>query len=85
MKNYLLLLICAGIFMSEKSMSQVTFPVNGTTDPKHITYAFVNAKIYVDYKTNIDSATLLIRDGFILDASKGLKVPADAAVYDLKS
>ena len=84
MKNYFLLLICAGIFMTKKSQSQVTFPVNGTTDPKHITYAFVNARIYVDYKTSIDSATMIIRDGLVLDAGKGLKVPSDAAVYDLK-
>src|SRR5207237_5576788 len=31
-----------------------------------------------------DSATLIIRDGIILQAGKGINVPADAVVYDLK-
>ncbi len=84
MKKYLLLLVCAASFITNKSYSQTTFPVNGTTDPKHITYAFVNAKIVVDYKTSIDSATLIVRDGIIVDAGKGVKAPADAVVYDLK-
>ncbi|MEO8088508.1 MAG: amidohydrolase family protein [Bacteroidota bacterium] len=67
-----------------QSNAQVTFPVNGTTNPKHITYAFKNAKIFTDYKTSIDSGTLIIRDGWIVDAGKNLAVPADAVVYDLK-
>ncbi len=64
--------------------AQVTFPVNGTTDPKHLTYAFKNAKIFTDYKTSIDSATLIIRDGLIVDAGKNSSIPNDAVVYDLK-
>src|SRR5689334_17381957 len=64
--------------------AQVTFPVNGTTDPKHLTYAFTNAKIFVDYKTSIDSATLIIRDGVVVDAGKNISVPAEAVVYNLK-
>jgi imidazolonepropionase-like amidohydrolase len=82
MKRQLLclgLLLCSGVYLH----AQVTFPVNGTTDPKHLTYAFTRAKIVVDYKTVIDSATLLVRDGVILDAGKGITVPADAVVYDV--
>jgi imidazolonepropionase-like amidohydrolase len=84
MKKYIVLLLCAFVFIAKKSAGQVTFPVNGTTDPKHITYAFINAKIFIDYKTSIDSAVLIIRDGIIIDEGRGLKIPVDAEVYDLK-
>ncbi len=84
MKNYFTLISFACILLSLQSKSQVTFPVNGTTDPRHITHAFINAKIFVDYKTTIDSGVLLIRDGIVVDAGKGLRIPAEAAVYDLK-
>ena len=67
-----------------QSNAQITFPVNGTTDPKHLTYVFKNAKLFTDYKTSIDSATLIIRDGLVVDAGKNLSVPSDAVVYDLK-
>jgi len=64
--------------------AQVTFPVNGPTDPKHITYAFIHAKIYTDYKTVVDDATLIIRDGLIMEIGSNAAVPKDAVAYDLK-
>jgi imidazolonepropionase-like amidohydrolase len=76
--------LAAGFALCLQAGAQVTFPVNGTTDPKHLTYVFKNAKIFTDYKTSVDSAILIIRDGFIVDAGKNLSVPADAVVYDLK-
>ena len=45
---------------------------------------FTSAKISIDYKTSLDSATLLIRDGRIVDIGKGLTIPAEAVVFDLK-
>jgi len=84
MKYLFTWLSCAGLLLTLESQSQVTFPVNGTTDPRHVTYAFTHAKIYTDYRTVLDSATLIVRDGMILDAGKGLTIPADAVVYDLK-
>ena len=66
------------------SFAQKTFPVNGVNDERHLTYAFRNAKIFIDYKTVMDSATLLIKDGKVLDAGKNLKIPDDAVVYDLR-
>src|SRR5687768_1808109 len=72
------------LFLCINTPAQVTFPVNGTTNPKHFTYAFRNAKIFLDYKTVVDSATLVIRDGFIVDGGKNVTVPDDAVVYDLK-
>ena len=83
MKN-IYTLIAALVTLCFQIRAQVTFPVNGTTDPKHLTYVFRNAKIFTDYKTSIDSATLVIKDGLILDAGKNIPVPKDAVVYDLK-
>lgn len=64
--------------------AQVTFPVNGTTDPRHTLYAFTKAKIVVDEKTVLDSAILLVRDGRIVNSGRGLSIPSDAVVFDLK-
>ena len=83
MKRYLSLAACLYLWCQQTN-AQVTFPVNGTTNPKHLTYAFVHAKIFTDYKTSIDSATLIICDGKIVDAGRNLTVPKDAVVYDLK-
>ena len=84
MKKYFLLPAIVLSLSWQSALPQVTYPVNGTTDPRHTTSAFINAKIFVDYKTSIDSATLIVQDGRVVDAGKGLKPPADAVVYDLK-
>ena len=64
--------------------SQETFPVNGMHDKGHIVYAFTNAKVYVDYKTIVDNATLLVQDGKVLSVGSGTAIPKGALVYDLK-
>jgi imidazolonepropionase-like amidohydrolase len=76
-----LLALC--LSLSLPATAQVTFPVNGTTDPRHTLFAFTHARIYVDYHTVLDSAVLLVRDGRIVDVGRGVAVPADAVVYDL--
>ena len=73
------------LFVGAKfTFGQLTFPVNGTTEPKHITYAFTNATVFTDYKTMLSKAVLLIRDGMVLDAGEKIIVPSDAVVIDLK-
>ena len=72
------------LFYINTASSQQTFPVNGTTDPRHLTYAFINGTVFTDYKTNISPSTLLIRDGLIVDVGPAVTVPTDAIVYDLK-
>ncbi|MEP7168025.1 MAG: amidohydrolase family protein [Bacteroidota bacterium] len=84
MKNLRTFLLMVFLFAFSLAHAQKTFPVNGVNDERHLTYAFRNAKIFVDYKTMLDTATLLIRDGKILDAGKNLKIPEEAVVYDLK-
>ncbi len=66
------------------SFGQQTFPVNGTTEPKHITYAFKNATVFTDYKTMLSNAVLIIRDGIVIDAGEKIVIPSDAVVIDLK-
>src|SRR5205085_7258520 len=78
------LLLCLTTVTTLNSFAQQTFPVNGTTDPKHIIYAFTHATIFTDYKTSINDATLVIADGQIVDVGISVKVPAEAIVYDLK-
>ena len=81
-KLYIILGITIVLF--GKSLAQQTFPINGTTDPKHITYAFINANIFVDFKTSILSATMIVRDGIIADISEKIVIPTDAIIYNLK-
>ncbi|MBL0064630.1 MAG: amidohydrolase family protein [Bacteroidetes bacterium] len=78
--------LISGIFLLlfSATHAQETFPVNGTTDPRHTLFAFTKAKIYIDEKTVLDSAVLLVRDGKIVNSGKGLSIPKDAVVFDLK-
>ena len=63
--------------ISLKLQAQSTFPVNGTMQPDKQLYAITNATIYVDYKTKLEKATLLFRDGKIVDCSASAKIPAE--------
>ena len=64
--------------------AQETFPLNGTTNPSHLIYAFINAKINVDPETAIDNGTLLIKDGVITAVGTKISVPQGAVIFDLK-
>lgn len=88
MRNYFANLItCFLLFIFNffllNTFSQTTFPVNGARDENHNYYAFTNAIIFIDYKTKIDSATLLIRDGIIEKTGRGINIPVNSVVYDL--
>lgn len=66
------------------SVAQETFPVNGTSNSNHTIYAFTNATIIVNADETIANATLLIKDGIILETGTKVTVPKGAVVYDLK-
>lgn len=83
MKRLFSLLILP-ILIVRSVYGQQTFPVNGTTDPKHISYVFINATIFIDYKTSIQSATMVVRDGIIVELGEKITVPPDAVIYDVK-
>lgn len=72
------------VFTAITIQAQETFPVNGPVDKRDEVYAFTNATLHVDYKTVIDSATLVIKKGKVEAAGKGIAIPAGAVVIDIK-
>jgi len=72
------------LFSTLYSFSQETFPTNGAPDKRHSYYAFTNAKIYLDFQTTLEKATLLVKDGIIVDAGTQVVIPKGAVVFDLK-
>src|ERR1700722_13215244 len=65
-------------------VAQQTMPLNGTHDVRHNYYAFTHAHIYQDYATVLDDATLLIKDGNIVDIGTAVTIPQGTVVYDCK-
>jgi hypothetical protein len=78
------LLIFVLLFGQNRTVAQVTFPVNGVYDQRQGLYAFTNATIYTAYNTRLDNATLLIREGKVVSVGLKVVIPADAVVIDLK-
>jgi len=79
----LLLSFC--ILTSSFLISQTqTFPSNGAPNPNHTYYVFSNCTLHVDAENTINNATLVIKDGQIIDAAEKVNIPAGAVVYDLK-
>lgn len=72
------------LFIAIRLPAQVTFPTNGTADPRHGHYAFINATIVKDTATTLRDATLLIKDGKIVAVGTSVKIPAGAVVVDCK-
>jgi imidazolonepropionase-like amidohydrolase len=64
--------------------AQQHFPVNGLSNEKKIIYAFTNAKIYIDYKTTIEKATLIISEDKIIEVGTAVIIPKEALVVDLQ-
>ena len=67
------------IFVSYTSLSQEGFPINGVEDNRDNHYAFINAKIFVDYKTVIENGTLIIKNGRIISVGKEADIPVQIA------
>ena len=64
MRNLLTVLFVAAVCLA--SAQTTTFPVNGTVD-KHTTYtAFTNATVQVDPSTQLQNATLLVKNGRVV-------------------
>jgi imidazolonepropionase-like amidohydrolase len=63
---------------------QSVFPFNGIRDDRNIVYAFRNARLFQDYRTAIDSAVLIIKEGKVLAAGKNISIPEGAVVFDLR-
>jgi imidazolonepropionase-like amidohydrolase len=65
------------------SAQETTFHVNGPDDYREGYHAFTHVTLYKDYKTKIDNATLVIKDGKVLDAGIAVAVPAGTVVHDM--
>lgn len=65
------------------AIAQETFPRNDVEDKRLEAYAFINATIYVDHATKLENATLLIKDGKVINVGADLKIPAAYTTYDL--
>ena len=62
--------------------AQQTFPTPAPSDERTGLHAFTNATIYIDYKTRLEGATLLINDGTIVTAGLNVSIPKDAVTHD---
>ena len=66
------------------SYGQSNFPFNGIADRRANAYAFTNATIFVDYKTKLENATLLIKDGKVVQVSTDANIPDGYTTIDLQ-
>lgn len=81
MKKILIALLCIS---TQLFAQESTFRFNGPANKIHTTYAFKNARIFTDYQTILENATLVIRDGIIVSVNPEGEIPADAVVFDMK-
>ena len=82
MKKIIQVFIC--LMITYGANAQETFPHNGTSNPNHSIYAFVNAKIIVDPEQTYDNGTLVIKDGLIAAVGTKINIPKGAIIVDLK-
>lgn len=82
MKKRIILL--TAFLISILSAAQETFPTNGTSNPNHSSYAFVNAKIIVDADLSYDNGTLIIQEGLIKSVGIKISIPKGSIIIDLK-
>ena len=59
------------------AQNNTSFPINGVDDYNDKLYAFTNATIYSDYKTKFINATLLIKNGLVVQIGNGINIPND--------
>jgi len=63
-------------------LAQTSFPTNGVNDKRAKHYAFTNATIYKDYKTKLENATLIIKEGKVVTVSSSAFIPKGAVEVD---
>ena len=76
--------LLAALFLTgiDAAFSQDNFPYNGVRDYRSKSYALINAKIFIDYQTSIDSATLLIKEGKVVNVGKNISIAKEYTVVD---
>ena len=78
------ILFTLSIFIYSVVLSQTTFPVNGVNDKRVSIKTFINATIYVDYKTKLTNAVLIIENDRIVEVGTGISYPKTSEIIDLK-
>ena len=63
---------------------ETSFKTNGPDDYREGIHAFTNATIWKNYNTKLESATLVIREGTIVDAGVNISLPQGAIIHDMK-
>ncbi|MGB0523917.1 MAG: amidohydrolase family protein [Flammeovirgaceae bacterium] len=63
--------------------AQDHFPLNGITDNRSNSYALTNATIYVDHQTKLEKASLLIKDGKVVEVGINVTIPSEYTQLDL--
>ena len=80
------LIICCSfltvLFAVSGLRAQGSFPQAAPSDQREGLYAFTNAAIYTDYKTRLEGAILLIRQGKVEACAPNTPIPAGAVVVD---
>lgn len=79
-----ILLIGSFALLANSIIAQQTFHVNGIHDNRHTWYAFTHAHIYQDYATVLDDATLIIKDGKVMEIGNNITIPEGSVVFDCK-
>ncbi|WMN06698.1 amidohydrolase family protein [Marivirga arenosa] len=77
-----LLIACFSLWFFS-SYAQETYYVNGVKDERPGLHAFTNATLHVDYKTTLESATLIIKKGEVIAAGTNVSIPEGAIIHDL--
>ncbi len=82
--SYFLFLTSCFLLSTSRIYSQeTTFKTNGPDDYREGIHAFVNATIWKNYNTRLDSATLLIREGKVTAIGQSIALPKGAIVHDM--
>lgn len=80
-KRLLLSVLCSLSLLGLSA--QVTFPHNGPEDERERYYALTGAKVHIDHANAIENATLIIRNGKVVDVQAGGAVPKGAVEIKL--
>ena len=86
LRRRVLVLALLGLGAALPSWAQPgTYPRNGVYDQRPGLYAFTHATIQTDYQTRLTDATLLVREGKVVQVgpTASVKIPAGAVVQDL--
>ena len=84
LKKVAFLFLTCNFLLPKLNAQTETFPNNGAPNNVHSYYAFTNCTLHIDESTILNNATLLIKDGLVIDAAEKLSIPANAVVYNLK-